>query len=63
MQDVLKYKSFIGSVQFSADDGIFFGKIEGINDLVTFEGTTVDELINSFQSMVEAHINDSKTEE
>lgn len=63
MQDVLKYKGFIGSVHFSADDGIFYGKIEGIKDLVTFEGATVDELENSFQSMVEAHINDYKTEE
>ncbi|MDP2891338.1 MAG: hypothetical protein Q8P34_20530 [Bacteroidota bacterium] len=63
MQDVLKFKNFIGSVHFSADDGIYFGKIEGIKDLVTFEGATVDELENSFQSMVEAHINDSKTVE
>ena len=63
MQDVLKYKGFIGSVDFSTDDGILFGKIEGINDLVAFEGATVDELENSFQSMVEAHINDGKTEE
>lgn len=63
MQDVLKYKGFIGSVHFSAGDGIFFGKVEGINDLVTFEGATADELENSFQSMVEAHINDCKTEE
>lgn len=63
MQDVLKYKGFIGSVHFSVDDGIFFGKIEGVNDLVTFEGSTVDKLENSFQYMVEAHINDCKTEE
>jgi predicted HicB family RNase H-like nuclease len=62
MKDILKYKGFIGSVHFSTDDRIFFGKIEGINDLVTFEGTTVDELENGFQSVVEQHINDCEKE-
>ena len=38
MKDVMQYKNFIGSVHFSASDEIFYGKIEGINDLVTFEG-------------------------
>ena len=38
MKDVLTYKDFVGSVHYSTDDEIFFGKIEGIDDLVTFEG-------------------------
>jgi len=62
MKNIIKYKDFIGSVNFSTDDRVFFGKIEGINDLVTFEGTTVDELENAFKSMVEEHINDCKQE-
>jgi predicted HicB family RNase H-like nuclease len=40
VNNILTYKGFIGSVNYSADDHVFFGKIEGINDLVTFEGTT-----------------------
>jgi predicted HicB family RNase H-like nuclease len=48
MKDVLNYKGFIGSVHFSADDGIFYGKIEGITDLITFEGESVKNLIESF---------------
>lgn len=62
MKDVLLYKGFIGSVHFSMDDRIFFGKIEGINDLVTFEGSTVDELENAFKYMVDEHIKDCKEE-
>jgi predicted HicB family RNase H-like nuclease len=58
MKDVLTYKNFIGSVHFNAEDRIFFGKIEGINDLVTFEGSTVDELENAFKYMVDEHIKD-----
>lgn len=48
MKDVLAYKNFIGSVHFSAEDKAFHGKIEGISDLVTFEGQSVAELIKAF---------------
>ena len=62
MKDVLIYKGFIGSVHYNANDMVFFGKVEGINDLVTFEGTTVDELENSFKYMVDEHIKDCEEE-
>lgn len=52
MTDRLKYKEFIGSVHFSAEDEVFYGKIEGINDLVTFEGTTVSKLKSAFKEAV-----------
>ncbi len=56
MKDILQYKDFIGSVHFSAEDGVLFGKIEGINDLVTFEGTTVEEINNAFREAVDDYI-------
>ena len=52
----LKYKGFIGSVQFSEDDGVFFGKIEGIDGLVTFEGSSIKELTKSFHQAVEDYL-------
>ena len=58
MKDILTHKEFIGSVHFSTDDRLFYGKIEGINDLITFEGSTVDELEQGFRMMVEEHIKD-----
>jgi len=58
MADVLTYKGFIGSVRFSAEDDVFFGKIEGINDLITFEGCSVKDLKDAFQYIVEEHIKD-----
>ncbi len=60
MKNILTHKGFIGSVKYSAKDGVFYGKIKGINDLVTYEGTTVDELENAFKEMVELHIGDCK---
>ena len=56
MKDVSNYKGFIGSVHFPADDTVFYGKVEGINDLVTFEGETVTGLTEAFQVAVDEHI-------
>ena len=56
MKDVIRYKGFLGSVHFDADDEVFHGKIEGIQDLVTFEGQSVGELKNAFQEAVEDYL-------
>jgi len=56
MKDFLLYKEYIGSVHFNAEDEIFFGKIEGIDDLVSFEGMSVSELKKSFEEAVEDYI-------
>lgn len=56
MTDKLKYKDFIGTVHFSTSDEVFFGKIEGINDLITFEGETVSKLKKAFKEAVEDYL-------
>ena len=53
MKDIIIYNDYIGSVHYSADDEIFFGKIEGINDSIGFEGSSVRELTSAFQEAVE----------
>ena len=54
--DLLKYKGLIGSVQFSAEDEVFWGKIIGIRDSVTFEGSTVAALKKDFKEAVDDYI-------
>jgi predicted HicB family RNase H-like nuclease len=56
MTDKLTYKGFTGCVHFCCIDEIFFGKIEGINDLVTYEGQTLLEIIDSFEEAVYDYI-------
>jgi len=56
MKDILKYKDFIGTVHYSTDDEVFFGKLDGIDDLVTFEGDNVDQLKKSFKEAVEDYL-------
>lgn len=56
MNDILEYKSYYAEVHFNSDDEVFYGKIIGINDLVSFEGTTVKELKKEFQEAVEDYL-------
>ena len=58
MKDIMKYKGFIGSVHYASEDRVFCGKVEGVKDLITFEGSTVDELEEGFKFMVDEHIKD-----
>ena len=54
--NTLEYKGFIGSVDFSEPDGVLFGKIEGINALVNYEGESVKELTNAFHEAVDDYL-------
>jgi predicted HicB family RNase H-like nuclease len=56
MKDVLEYKGFTGYVHFTANDQVFFGKVEEVDDLITFEGSTINELKEAFQYAVDRHI-------
>ena len=54
--NTMKHKGFIGSVAFSEADNVFFGKIEGIESLVNFEGESVVELTNAFHEAVDDYL-------
>lgn len=56
MNDILQYKDYYASVHFSSEDEVFYGKILGINDLVSFEGSSVKELKKAFQEAVEDYL-------
>lgn len=56
MKDVMIYKDYIGSVHYNMEDEIFYGKIEGINDLISYEGSSVNELKSAFEEAVEDYL-------
>lgn len=56
MNDILQYKGYYAEVHFSADDEVFFGKLLGISDLVSFEGAYVAELKKAFHEAVEDYL-------
>ena len=54
--NTMTYKGYLGSVNYSDKDHVFFGKIEGINGLVNFEGESVKELTAAFHEAVDDYL-------
>lgn len=56
MNNTIEYKGYIGSVEFSETDRIFFGKVQGIRSLISYEGTTAEELLDDFHGAVDDYL-------
>ena len=56
MNNTMEYKGYIGSVEFSEKDFLFYGKVLGIRSLISYEGTTASELISDFHSAVDEYL-------
>jgi len=56
MSNVMEYKGYYSSPKYSAEDNVFWGKLEGISDSISFEGTTVNELQTAFIEAVDDYI-------
>ncbi|MEQ1888980.1 MAG: type II toxin-antitoxin system HicB family antitoxin [Alphaproteobacteria bacterium] len=56
MNKNLMHKGYAAQIGFDAQDRIFFGRVAGIADIVTFHGETVDELVRAFEDAVDDYI-------
>ena len=56
MSNTIEYKGYIGSVEFSEEDGIFFGKVMGLRALLSYEGSTASELVTDFHGAVDDYL-------
>ncbi len=56
MIKVFEYKGFIGSAEMSREDDCLYGKIEFIDDLVSYEADTPQALEEAFHEAVDDHI-------
>jgi len=56
MNNTIEYKGYIGSIEFSENDGVFFGKVQGIRSLISYEGSTAKELIDDFHGAVNDYL-------
>ena len=53
MIDSLTYQDYTANIHYSSEDDIFFGKILGIDDLITFEGSSINELKQALKVALE----------
>lgn len=54
---MMKYKGYVGHVKYDDEAKIFHGDVLGIKDVVTFQGTSVEEIDQSFKDSVDDYLN------
>lgn len=56
MKNMLTYRGYYGTVEYSDEDECFFGKVLGMNDLILFEGDSVKKLKEDFREAVDGYL-------
>jgi predicted HicB family RNase H-like nuclease len=56
MKNVMTYKDYAASVHYSAEDGLFVGRLSGIRHIIDFDGASVAELEGAFREAVDDYL-------
>ncbi len=56
MNDLLTYKNYNGTIEYSDEDKCFFGKVTGVNSLISYEGNSLQELKSGFEEAIDEYL-------
>lgn len=56
----LEYKGYTGSIEYSTEDGLLYGKVLGIRGLISYEGETGKNLEVDFKEAIDLYLADCK---
>jgi predicted HicB family RNase H-like nuclease len=52
----MEYKGYLGSVEFSEESGVLYGKVLGVRALISYEGASVEALRSDFHGAVDQYL-------
>jgi predicted HicB family RNase H-like nuclease len=52
----MNHNGYTATVEYEPDDRVFHGRVNDISDVVTFEGTSVEELEAGFRNAVDEYV-------
>ena len=53
---MMKYKKYFGHIEYDDKAKIFHGEVIGLKDVITFQGTTVDEIEKAFKDSIDDYL-------
>lgn len=56
----MKCKGYEGTIEYTLEDGVLFGKVQGIKSLISYEGNTIPELEKDFHKSIDAYLDSCK---
>ncbi|MEZ3435553.1 MAG: type II toxin-antitoxin system HicB family antitoxin [Lachnospiraceae bacterium] len=63
MSNLLSYKKYNGTVEYSKEDNCLFGRVVGIKSLLSYEGDSVQELEQDFKNVIDEYLDDCSERE
>ena len=58
----MKYKGYKAVIEYDKVDRLFFGRVINTQDVISFDGTIVEELQQSFKAVIDEYLEDCKRE-
>ena len=55
-KELLSYKGYHGTVEYSLEDQLLFGKVIDTQSLISYEGSTIEELKEDFEGAVDDYL-------
>lgn len=52
----MEYKGYQGRVNYDEEAKLFYGEVVSLRDVITFQGTSVDELEQAFKDSVDEYL-------
>jgi predicted HicB family RNase H-like nuclease len=53
---MIEYKGYMGAVEYDAEAKLFHGDVLNTRDVITFQGTTVEEIETAFRQSIDDYL-------
>ena len=57
----MRYKGYEAVIEYDESDRLFFGRVINTEDIIVFDGLSVDELEQAFKTAMEQYLMDCQT--
>ena len=57
----MRYKDYEAVIEYDESDRLFFGRVINTEDIIVFDGLSVDELEQAFKTVIEQYLTDCQT--
>ena len=58
----LEHKGYTGSIEYSEEDALLYGKVLGIKSLISYEGLTGKDLEKDFKEAIDQYLDECEQE-
>jgi predicted HicB family RNase H-like nuclease len=56
VNNLIKYKGYTGTVEYTTEDDVLFGKVLGIRGLLSYEGNSIEEIKKDFMEVIDDYL-------